>query len=60
LPTSPATAIKPIPFLVGEASYRAIIPLTTIDPGRYVLTVRAETGAAPGRPVSRQIPFTVR
>jgi VWFA-related protein len=40
--------------------HRAIIPLTTIDPGRYVLTVRAETGAAPGRPVSRQIPFTVR
>jgi VWFA-related protein len=45
-----------------SATYRHVVPiyLPAIPPGRYVLTVRAETSAAPHRSVIRRIPVTVR
>ena len=45
-----------------SATYRHVAPiyLPAIPPGRYVLTVRAETSAAPHRTVIRRIPITVR
>lgn len=45
-----------------SATYRhaAQIPLQTIPPGSYVVTVRAETSAAPHRPVIRRVPIEIR
>ena len=45
-----------------SATYRHVAPiyLPAIPPGRYVLTVRAETSAAPHGTVIRRIPITVR
>ena len=45
-----------------SATYRHVAPihLPAIPPGRYVLSVRAETSAAPHRAVVRRIPITVR
>jgi VWFA-related protein len=45
-----------------SAAYRHVAPiyLPAIPPGSYVLTVRAETSAAPHKPAIRRIPIAVR
>jgi hypothetical protein len=43
-------------------TYRFItaIPLTSLEPGQYLLTAEARSSAIDGRPAVREIPFTVR
>ena len=48
--------------LTGKATYplRAVIPLSGLDPGQYVLSVDARSTAKPGAPASRQVLFVVK
>ena len=44
----------------GSYGYLAPIPLSTMTPGRYVLTIEASSRIGDGRPITRDVEFKVR